>query len=281
MHLPSTARRVYRIGPWRRYVLWYTLGPLLAFLIVLAASAGAAEQQALWGAAAVLFLIMAPFEWLIRRTRLEVDGSTVRLVQTGYTLATPTRALSTLRLKPGHEGLITREPMEGTGARRLAGLRGFGLSGAPMFDAEEQRLLAERRYLPLAAFAWYLRRGDLRDTLLQLAPQLATVAEVQAAPARGPRNARARLALVLCFCLLLAGLGAALAAAPERIQSGTLIVAWAALAPILCLRAVLSTVNAWRAGSRLLPVIFAALALLMLGWTIASWSQLLELLPGG
>jgi hypothetical protein len=50
-----------------------------------------------------------------------------------------------------------------------------------MYDAEQQHLLAERRFIPIEAFAWHLHQGRLREDIVRDAPHLAHLL----LPARG------------------------------------------------------------------------------------------------
>jgi hypothetical protein len=77
---------------------------------------------------------------------------------------------------------------------------------------------------------------------------------------------------LLAFCAVLALLGIALGSSSESLQARVLGLAWSVLAPLLALRAAVSARNALAAGSRLLCVLFAVLAVLMTGWTLLSWS---------
>jgi hypothetical protein len=276
--ISADERWVFRVGPWRRFVLWYTVGPIVAFLLVLAAREDENTAGALWITAGIFTAIMLPVHWLIRRTRLELDRDGIRLVQTGWSLATSWSEVSGVRLERGREGLITRSPMAGPGPETLAGARGVALGGDPMFDATERALLAERRYIPLAPFAWHLRSGNLRDALCHFAPQLTEVFAAPLPPDTARPGQRARLGWLLAFCGVLAMLGLALGFADEDVQERVLGVAWAVLAPLLAFRAGLSARNALAAGSRLMCAMFAVLAVLMLGWTLFSWSAAWELL---
>ncbi len=166
--------RVYRISPLRRWLLWLVIGPILAFLLVLAVTGDAAERRAMLATAGLVFLIALPFEFLVRRTRLELSEEGVRLHQAGYRLAAIWADIETLDLTPRREGFVTRAPMTGRGSTRLARFRFAGTGTAPLYDAAQQALLAEQRLIPIEAFAWHLRRGSMGQDIALFAPQLAT-----------------------------------------------------------------------------------------------------------
>ena len=66
-----------------------------------------------------------------------------------------------LRLDKGREGFVVRDPLEGPATSRLASIRGFWIVGVPMYDAEQQRLMAGHRFIPIDPFAYLLRNGAL------------------------------------------------------------------------------------------------------------------------
>ncbi|HEV2747584.1 MAG TPA: hypothetical protein VGW34_09840 [Allosphingosinicella sp.] len=126
-------------------------------------------------AAALLFLIVLPFQIIIDRTRLELSPQGARLRQAGYELAAKWSDIADIRLQRGREGLITAQPMRNGGAARLALFRGVGIPLIPLYDADQRQLLAERRLIPIEAFAWHLRHGALADDIAGFAPHLAVV----------------------------------------------------------------------------------------------------------
>lgn len=167
--------RVYHVSPLRQWLLWFVIGPILAFLVVLSISSDAADRAAFLIVAGLMMVIALPFDLIVRRTRLELSATGVRLRQTGYELAARWDDIEDLRLTPGREGFVTRAPMAGKGAARLARLRFAGAANVALYDAEQQSLLAERRFIPIEAFAWHLRRGGMREDIVRSAPHLANV----------------------------------------------------------------------------------------------------------
>lgn len=165
--------RTYFVSPLRRWLLGLVLGPIVAFLLVLGVSSEAADRPAFLITAGLVFLIGLPFHLIVARTRLVLSSTGVQLRQTGYALAADWGDIEHLDLTPGREGLVTRAPMAGKGAARLARFRFAGAGGAQLYDDEQQRLLAERRLIPIEAFAWHLRHGALGEDIARFAPHLA------------------------------------------------------------------------------------------------------------
>jgi hypothetical protein len=168
-----TRTRTYYLSPLRRWMLWFVIGPILAFLLVLGVSSDAADRPAFLVTAGLVFLITLPFHFIVRGTRLVLCATGVRLRQAGYDLAASWDEIEDLNLTRGREGFVTREPMTGKGAARLARFSFAGGPFASIYDAEQQRLLAERRLIPIEAFAWHLRHGEMRDDINRFAPHLA------------------------------------------------------------------------------------------------------------
>lgn len=169
--------RVYHVSPLRRWLLWILIGPMLALLVGLALASDAGERASLLATTALVFLIVLPFHFIVGRTRLALSDRGVSLKQTGYALSARWDEIEALDLTPRREGFITRGPISGPGAARLAGFRFAGTPGAPLYDEVQQGLLAERRLIPIEAFAWHLRRGRMRDDIARFAPHLADAVE--------------------------------------------------------------------------------------------------------
>lgn len=152
--------------------MWYLFGPLAAGLFLLGFTSGGGDRQALVATAGILLLIGLPFQLLIDRTRLELSAEGVQLRQTGYKLQASWDDIAELRLERGREGFVTNKPITSSGAKLLAAFRAAGMPGAPLYDARQQALLAEQRFIPIEAFAWHLRHGKLYSDITRLAPQL-------------------------------------------------------------------------------------------------------------
>jgi hypothetical protein len=169
--------RTYFVSPLRRWLLWLVLGPIIALLIILGVSSEPADRSAMLLTAGLVFLIGLPFHFIVARTRLELGASGVRLRQTGYKLEAGWGDIEALDLTAGREGFVTRAPMAGKGAARLARFRFAGVGTAPLYDDAQQRLLGECRLIPIEAFAWHLRHGKMREDIARFAPHLAKAIE--------------------------------------------------------------------------------------------------------
>lgn len=180
--------RTYHIGPRRRWLLWYILGPIIVSLILLGTGGEPTELRAFLITAALVGCIGILFQLVIvDRVTLQLSPQGVRLRQAGYTLVAPWSIIVDIRLQPGREGFITREPIDGPGPGVLRRFRGVAVApGLPMYDAEQQRLLSERRFIPIEAFGWHLHHGKMREDIVRDAPQLAHL--LASAPGPGIRG---------------------------------------------------------------------------------------------
>lgn len=165
---PSAAdRHIYRISIWRYLIMWWVLGPFLAF--GLHDAIFGAESR---GAGILIVCIMSPslvfWHWFARKARLEISADGVRQRELGGGVDAAWHEIADMRLDRGHEGFITAHWMESKGAERLARYAGM----APAYDDQDMQLIAERRFIPFSAFAFHLRRGDLREVILRCAPHL-------------------------------------------------------------------------------------------------------------
>lgn len=275
-HRPTEQR--YRLRGWRRWLMWWMFGPMLlgGLLLATAGDAGAGA------AGAVLMLlagsVLAGWEWLWRRTTLELSPTGLRLRQLGYTLETAWSNIAGFHADPGHEGFVLAQPLDTAGARRLAS---FGYLAGQYTD-DQAGWIARQRFIPIEAFGWHLRRGALADDVSARAPQLAGAmaaamnsvnaplpARAAATPAQRRRNAALWLfigGLVIASALLAwkqpAGLGRAL-------EFG-----YAGLAPLLLLHAALSTWQFMRQKQWGMAAAMAASTLIALGWCVVSWQKL-------
>ena len=169
----AEAATVYHISPLRFWLptgFFIVLGGLL--LVCAAFSSEDPNSQRacfitglfLFGCACLLYALM-------RYTRLELSGRGVKLYQFGYTLETEWDNVAALYDVAGAQGLVLHRPMQCGGA---AVLRAFRNTGAPaslrLYNDEQVRLLAERRFIPIEAFAYWLKHGRLRDDLVRNAP---------------------------------------------------------------------------------------------------------------
>ena len=165
----------YHVSPVRRWFLWFIFGPIMLGLVTLGFLADGDDAKAILITGALSFLIALPFQWIIDRTRLELSSRKIWLRHFGFVLEADWENVAGMRLDRGREGFITKEPLTGKGADRLARFRGAGAGAAQMYDAQQRELLGERRFIPIEPFAWHLRRGRLGEQIAQFAPQLQRV----------------------------------------------------------------------------------------------------------
>ena len=145
---------------------------MLLVFILAAIFVPALDGRVLLTTAGLMFLVVMPFDWIARWTRLELSPAGVRVRQCGYTLETSWTNVVELRLGHGREGFVTKEPMTGKGPAVLAWFRGLGVGRTRFYDDEQRVLLGQRRFIPIEAFAWYLRRGKLAADIERFAPHL-------------------------------------------------------------------------------------------------------------
>lgn len=261
-------RRIYRVGPWRRAVLWCLLGPFVALGVALSASADTSTRTAGIVVIAVMAAALAGWEWLMTRTYVALNAEGVELHQVGAHLRAAWPNVVELSLRRGLEGFTVRAPLSGAGAARLAALRNVGAFGAPLYDDAQSALLGERRFIPLDAFAWHLRRGTLAADVARLAPHV-RIGDELAPPARA--NARG---LLWTAVIVAAALGLAFGA-PDYAGSMTKVLQ-ALAAPLLTLGSGVNAFRALRSRTFLVGSLLAALTLVTLGWTVLSWAELAE-----
>ena len=177
---PATADSpivTYHISPWR---LWVTTGVFIALGVVLlvcaAYSTAEPEARNAFTVAALFILACACLLYLVLRfTRLELSGTGIKLYQIGYTLETAWDNVAGLYDVRGAEGLVLHRPMPCRGAAVLRGFRNTSIGGGlRLYNVEQAQLLADRRIIPIEAFAYWLKHGRLRHDLVCRAPSLGT-----------------------------------------------------------------------------------------------------------
>jgi hypothetical protein len=261
--------RVYHVSPWRRWLLWYVIAPIILALAIGGAGANSAEGRALLMTAGIVVLIVFPFQLIIDWTRLELSPKRVRLRQFGYTLEAIWPEVTGLRLMRGSEGLITKTPLAGKGAMRLAAVRGFGMRGASLYDAEQQALLAERRLIPIEAFGWHLRRGTLRADITRFAPHLKELLDNLDAPDQHAPHKNTWKILAIIAPLLVAAV--ALATSPQNIQDWIIHSVGIVLIPLFTLRAAYSAWRSFQTRAWFLGTFFVLLTIVLFFWSVAAW----------
>jgi hypothetical protein len=171
MHAETGKQTTYHLSPLR---LWLVPGLSIGFgamLLFLGLDAGAPPntRNLALGMGVIAFVFAVVIYLILRRTRLVLSDDAVQLYQTGYKLETGWDNVAGLDHEPGFEGLILHRRMECPGARTLSDHRRTTVSGASAFTPEQIQLIAEHRFIPLAAFAYSLRKGRLRDDLTRRA----------------------------------------------------------------------------------------------------------------
>jgi hypothetical protein len=139
----------------------------LGVLLLLAAvDSTAREAYAFQVTAFFIFACAGLFYGAVRFTRLELSAECVKLRQIGYTLETGWDNVASLYDVRGAEGIVLHRPMPSRGASVLRGFRNLGTgAGVSFYNVEQVRLLAERRFIPIDAFAYWLKHGRLREEL--------------------------------------------------------------------------------------------------------------------
>ena len=272
MTAESSKSRVYHVSRWRRWLLLWTIGPIILGLVIGAMFAPAADAKALLATAGTLILIMLPFQLLVDRTKLKISSEGVRLKQTGYTLETPWTNVAGMRLMRASEAFITTAPMTGKGVERLAKMRTFGMIGAPLYDAEQQALLAEHRLIPIEAFAWHLRHGKLRDDIVRFAPHLKeALVALDDADAPDQRSTSKDIWKILLMVSPFIIGAIALAESPQAIQDRIIGVASLVLLPLLTFRMAYSAWTSFRTRAWIMGIFFVLLTVISFLWSVSLW----------
>lgn len=174
MNLAAGKQTVYHLSPLR---LWLVPGMSVgfaAFLLLLGLDSSGPEntRKVALGMGLIALVFAAVMYLIMRRTRLVLSADGMELYQFGYKLETDWDNVASLEEESGFEGLILHRPMECPGAERLSRNRDATVRGASFFSPEQIQLIAEHRFIPIAAFAYSLRKGQLRHDLTRRAPSL-------------------------------------------------------------------------------------------------------------
>jgi len=212
--------RVYRLSPRRRALLygsWALFGlPLLIGGIV------TGEQGLLFAGFLVSAIMLPLMMWVDLSAKLIVSAEGIETRQVGARLQSSWANVAGLRLVPGSEGFVLRAPMSGRGAQRFAGAAHVRIRGAALYDESRLQLIDELRFIPIEAFAYWLKRGDLREILARVAPDLATRTDPAGGPVpgtQGPdRPSKSRIVLVVVLIGLLIGVSVGLNFLPPDTQ---------------------------------------------------------------
>jgi hypothetical protein len=114
----------------------------------------------------IFFLAFGAVMYLVLRyTRLVLSANGIKLYQIGYRLETEWNNVAYLSEATGSQGLVLHRPMDCRGAGILSKARNVTVEGVGFYNDEQIQLLAERRFIPIDAFAYWLDKGQLRDDL--------------------------------------------------------------------------------------------------------------------
>jgi hypothetical protein len=161
----------YHLSPRRRWlllVIWAALVlPILA-LGVTTSELALVITGGITGVIVGVFFAVAGL-WF---PRLVISESGIERHDLGYRLGTSWANVSAVRLTKLSEGLILHEPMSGKGATRLrrAGAPRLGGGSLSLYRGDVRELVAEQRFLPLEAFAYWIDHGALGDDLRRHLP---------------------------------------------------------------------------------------------------------------
>ncbi len=272
-------RCIYHVGPWRRAIPWMVFGPMLVLTAGLWGFADSVEIRTVGALVfTILTLLVLGMHALISYARLELTAEGVRLRQIGMNLAAPWIDVAGLRLDRGHEGFVTLHPIGGSGAANLAAVRDLGWYYNSLYNQEQQAVMAERRWIPIEAFAWHLRWGQLREDLARLAPAVQSLPPQLTPTAKpvSPAVQRRRLVIFLfalgafVTAIVMVGLGP-----PSRGEHMVSVVM-----ALLAFYAGWRAWKAFRSGARLIGVLFTFLTLLGVLWCLLGWGDLGILFSG-
>lgn len=282
----ATNVRIHRMSWLRRSLMWWCLGPfvLIGLMVLVFGEPGSR------GAGGVIIAMMLPWlvwwHWWSGRIQLRVTRDGLTLSEGRRTMEATWSNIERIRVDKGRESIVLKEPVHGKAAERLASLRGFMMSGQPMYDEEQRLLMADHRIIPIQAFAYLMRNGTLQRSMEPFAPALAAATSAAmeeqkraaslprppASPAEQRKNLYIFLVLAVSF-----GLGIYLAVAPTLVSAWVITTLYAVVMPLVALLAAWSSWNAFRARSKTLGIIFLVSFVIFSLWTVEQWSRLGQL----
>jgi hypothetical protein len=152
---------------------------------------------------------------------------------------------------------------------------GIGAYGAPLYDDQQRALIAERRWIPIEPFAWYVRHGSLVADVAHFAPAV-PVSDAYPDAERLAAGRRAPIAAAVLYTAIAVGGAFALAVLGD--YGWVIVVLQSVAAPLLAYGAASSTWHAVRNRSLLLGTLLGASTLIITGWTLVAWADLIALL---
>ena len=157
-----TALRVYHVSPVRVALatgFFVAIGCGLLYL-ALAVPDEPESRNAFLLTAMFIFACACVMYVTVRYPRLELSAHGVRLRQIGYALETTWDNVESLYDVAGAQGIVLRRPMSSGSAGLLRAFRYTGTgAGVRFYNPEQIQLLAEQRFIPIDAFAFWLERG--------------------------------------------------------------------------------------------------------------------------
>jgi len=170
MNVSTRKRTVYHISPLR---LWLVPGMLIIIALFMLAlpylEPDAPDTGNVVIYIGIFFFAFAAVMYLILRyTRLVLSADGIKLYQFGYKLETGWDNVANFYDMSGAQGLVLHHPMDCRGAKVFGAFRNVG----ELFNEEQIQLIAERRFIPIEPFAYWLKHGQLRDDLIRRAPAL-------------------------------------------------------------------------------------------------------------
>lgn len=271
--------RVYRLSPRRRALMYGSWAVFAVPLLIGGLVTG--EPGLLVGGVLVSAIMLPLLLWVDLAAKLIVTADGIETRQVGARLQSSWANVAGLRLVPGSEGFILREPMSGTGPQRFAGASQVRFQGAAFYDDVRLQLIRELRFIPIEAFAYWWKRGDLRATILRFAPDLEARTEASGGPLPGTqapdRPSRSRTLLLVLVITVLIGSGVGLNFLPpatRQLALRVLMVPVGLAFAVLALRNVLAAIRLlgarrWGGG-----VLWFCLALVQVGIVLAILGEL-------
>ena len=277
--------RVYRLSPRRRAILY---GSWAVFAVPLLIGGLATGEPGLLVAGVLVTAIMLPLMlWVDLAAKLILTAEGIETRQVGARLQSSWANVAGLRLVPGSEGFVLREPMSGSGPQRFASASHVRIRGAALYDDVRLQLISELRFIPIEAFAYWLKQGDLREAIARMAPDLESRTDPSGGPVpgtQGPdRPSKSRTLLVIVLISVIIGLSVGLAFLPpetQRIAYRVLLVPAGLAFAVIATRNFVSAIHlfgARRWGSGVLwislALVQAAIVLAILGDLFGSGSK--------
>ena len=196
--------RVYRISPLRWSLV---VAPGVLFIGLFGVLGIVARSGGLLAAAALVLVIYTPVIFIVWRTRLILSSEGVDLRQLGYRLSTPWSNIAAVDRTPGREGFVLSQPLESRGAHRLGGMADVQItsSGVTMagYQGGRSDLVAQRRFIPIEAFGYWFKRGDLESVIRRFVPDVNMESHELAVPSMPLR----RKILVIAIIVVSGSLG--------------------------------------------------------------------------